>query len=104
MIAHPRADTEVCPYTQALSDSRSLRPPGDVRSGESEIIYKSKAYPLSPGDSIIVETGSGGGYGPPSERARDLVERDVRRGFISAEAAAEDYGAAITSPPCGIPI
>ena len=74
------------------------------KNGESEIIYKSKGYPLSPGDSIIIETGGGGGYGPPSERARDLVERDVRRGFISAEAAAKDYGVAITSPLCGIPI
>jgi N-methylhydantoinase B len=71
------------------------------KTGETEIIYKSKAYPLSPGDSIIVETGGGGGYGPPSERARQLIERDVRRGLISAEAAAKDYGVRIESPPCG---
>ena len=35
------------------------------KSGETEIIYKSKGYPLEPGDQIIVETGGGGGYGPP---------------------------------------
>jgi N-methylhydantoinase B len=62
------------------------------KSGEKEIIYKSKAYPLEAGDTIIVETGGGGGYGPPSERPRDLIERDVRRGYVSAEAAARDYG------------
>jgi N-methylhydantoinase B len=73
--------------------------PGRI-TGETEIIYKSKGYPLSPGDSIIVETGGGGGYGPPSERARQLIERDVRRGLISAEAAAKDYGVRIESPPC----
>jgi N-methylhydantoinase B len=70
------------------------------KTGETEIIYKSKGYPLSPGDSIIVETAGGGGYGPPSERARQLIERDVRRGLISAGAAAKDYGLRIESPPC----
>ncbi|HEV8721038.1 MAG TPA: hydantoinase B/oxoprolinase family protein [Candidatus Binatia bacterium] len=71
------------------------------KTGETEIIYKRKGYPLNPGDSIIVETGGGGGYGPPSERARQLIERDVRRGLISAEATAKDYGVRIESPPCG---
>jgi len=71
------------------------------KTGETEIIYKSKGYPLGPGDSIIVETGGGGGYGPPCERARQLIERDLRRGLISAEAAAKDYGVRIESPPCG---
>ena len=62
------------------------------KSGESEIIYKSKAYPLEPGDAIIVETGGGGGYGEPTERPRELVERDLRRGYVSAEVSARDYG------------
>jgi N-methylhydantoinase B/oxoprolinase/acetone carboxylase alpha subunit len=113
-------------FSQALSNSRTLRSASNVRSvkyppwgvhggkegqsgritvvkktGETEIIYKSKGYPLGPGDSIIVETGGGGGYGPPSERARQLIERDLRRGLISAEAAAKDYGVRIESPPCG---
>ena len=61
------------------------------KSGATEVIYKSKAYPLEPGDQIIVETGGGGGYGPPSHRAKDLMNRDLQRGYISAEAAAKDY-------------
>jgi N-methylhydantoinase B len=61
------------------------------KSGETEIIYKSKAYPLQPGDQIIVETGGGGGYGLPSERAREMIERDIRRGYVSLEAAKRDY-------------
>jgi len=47
---------------------------------------------LEAGDIIIVETGGGGGYGQPQERLRGLVERDLRRGYISTEAAAKDYG------------
>ena len=65
------------------------------KNGDQEILYKSKAYPLEPGDSIIVETGGGGGYGSPQERTRELVERDLRRGYVSAEAARRDYGIAI---------
>jgi N-methylhydantoinase B len=47
---------------------------------------------MEAGDAIIVETGGGGGYGPPSERSRKLVERDLRRGYVSMEAAQRDYG------------
>ena len=54
---------------------------------------RAKAYPLNAGDLIIVETGGGGGYGPPTERPRESVERDLMRGYVSAEAAARDYGA-----------
>ena len=62
-------------------------------SGEREIVYKEKAYPLKAGDQITVETGGGGGYGLPNERPRESVERDIMRGYISAEAATRDYGA-----------
>ena len=65
------------------------------KSGDQEILYKSKAYPLEPGDSIIVETGGGGGYGPPHERKRELLERDLRRGYVSLDAARRDYGIAL---------
>jgi N-methylhydantoinase B len=65
------------------------------KTGETKIIHKSKGYPLQPGDAIIVETGGGGGYGPPSERPRELIERDLRRGYVSPESAAGDYGTAV---------
>jgi N-methylhydantoinase B len=57
-----------------------------------DVFYKAEGYELGAGDVVIVETGGGGGYGQPAERSRDLVERDLRRGYISAAAAARDYG------------
>jgi N-methylhydantoinase B len=62
------------------------------KSGKKEIIHKTKGYPLEPGDEIIVETGGGGGYGPPEERPRELIERDLRRGYVSLDAMERDYG------------
>jgi N-methylhydantoinase B len=62
------------------------------RSGGKEIVYKSKGYPLEAGDIIIVETGGGGGYGDPQERIRELIDRDLQRGYISREVALTDYG------------
>ncbi|MGE5537028.1 MAG: hydantoinase B/oxoprolinase family protein [Gemmatimonas sp.] len=61
-------------------------------SANAEVVYKTKGYALKEGDVIHVEIAGGGGYGPPSSRARDLVRRDVVRGYVSPAAAAEDYG------------
>jgi N-methylhydantoinase B len=44
------------------------------------------------GDRVQILTPGGGGYGDPHARERDLVEDDLRDGFISAEAARRDYG------------
>jgi N-methylhydantoinase B len=35
----------------------------------------------------------GGGMGSPAERDPEAVRRDVRLGYLSAEAAKRDYGA-----------
>jgi N-methylhydantoinase B len=46
---------------------------------------------LKPGDALILRTGGGGGFGPPQERDRELVIRDVRQGYVSAEVARTVY-------------
>ena len=56
---------------------------------------KAKGYRLNPGDRVVLETGGGGGYGPPEERSEDLIRRDLQRGYITADAAARDYGVSI---------
>ena len=44
------------------------------------------------GDRIVVVTPGGGGWGPPEERNRAAIERDIREGFISRRRAREVYG------------
>jgi N-methylhydantoinase B len=64
-------------------------------AGGSEIVSKVRNYPVQPGDVVVLETGGGGGWGRPEERSPDSVQRDVRRGYVSAEAARRDYGVEI---------
>lgn len=44
------------------------------------------------GDVFSMRTQGGGGFGPPEERDRALVERDLREGKISPDHAREFYG------------
>ncbi|MCC7427751.1 MAG: hydantoinase B/oxoprolinase family protein [Alphaproteobacteria bacterium] len=50
---------------------------------------------LKAGDTVTFLSPGGGGYGDPYRRAPEAVERDVRLGFVSREAAARDYGVVI---------
>jgi N-methylhydantoinase B len=63
------------------------------RPGQQKQKYlKATDIPLSPGDRVFVHTGGGGGYGPPRDRDPTAVGHDVRRGFVSIEAARTRYG------------
>jgi N-methylhydantoinase B len=47
---------------------------------------------LGRGDRVRLETPGGGGYGPPGGRDPARIRRDVRLGYVSAEAADAAYG------------
>jgi N-methylhydantoinase B len=61
-------------------------------TGQELIADKENDYQLEPGDVVCVETGGGGGYGPPSARAIDLIQRDIDAGYVSRQATKRDYG------------
>jgi len=51
--------------------------------------------PLPAGTLLRLRTTGGGGWGDPFQREPDLVLQDVRRGLVSPESAALDYGVVV---------
>lgn len=62
-----------------------------VRSDGAAMTVKGKQF-VPHGARVVMAFPGGAGYGPPAERAPDLVKRDLARGYISAKTAADDYG------------
>jgi len=60
-----------------------------------EHLSKDQDIPLGVGDRVEVMTPGGGGYGDPLARDPDLVARDVRRGYYTAEQARALFGVAL---------
>jgi N-methylhydantoinase B len=50
------------------------------------------ALTVNEGDTIRLHTATGGGYGDPRRRGRELVLDDLRNGSVTREAAREIYG------------
>lgn len=51
---------------------------------------------LLAGDVVEVRTAGGGGWGRPTDRSFDAIDRDVRDGFVSADQARAIYGMSFT--------
>lgn len=70
-----------------------------IRSADETIegLYKVNAKALKNGTVILIETGGGGGYGSPLDRDPKTVQVDVQNGYISSEAAIEEYGVVLDS-------
>ena len=65
----------------------------EVRMPDGTIVKVPKATRcvIPPGGVLVMSTGGGGGYGPPDERPREAVARDLREGYISDEFARRHY-------------
>ena len=64
-------------------------------TGHERPIEKEKGLQLRAGDLVCVETGGGGGYGPPSSRSLNRIQRDLDAGYVSKAAAERDYGVTV---------
>jgi N-methylhydantoinase B len=69
--------------------SRFLRNPGredEVSLGNTDVVH------CGPGDVIRVIGPGAGGYGDPFTREPELVLADIRKGAVTVQRAADDYG------------
>jgi N-methylhydantoinase B len=97
----------LAPAFITFSLERKVTPPWGLRGGRDGAINgveitspggavrhvrKATQHPIAAGETVRIMTGGGGGYGPPSERDHAAIARDVREGYVSAEAALRDYG------------
>ena len=95
-----------CEFTMFGSRFAGAEPPGfagggpggasvfyTIRDGE-KITYPTKVgrVPLKRGDRVIMRPCGGGGFGDPKKRCSELIERDLRLGFVTPEGAERDYG------------
>ncbi|MBG6118467.1 5-oxoprolinase (ATP-hydrolyzing)/N-methylhydantoinase A [Sphingobium sp. JAI105] len=65
----------------------------DAEGMRITVLDKGGVRPVSDrGEIVEILLAGGGGFGNPLERDRAAVERDVRLGLVSAEAAADVYG------------
>ena len=68
-------------------------PDGTERVAKSKEILRG----IARGTVLVQTAGGGGGYGDPFERAAESVAEEVHNGLISPEAAARDYGVAVSA-------
>lgn len=87
------SDRNACPPWGILGGKDGASPYVQVErtDGKREQVRKATVN-LLPGDRMRISSGGGGGYGDPLERDPARVERDVRLGYVTREAALADYG------------
>ncbi|MEN3386667.1 MAG: N-methylhydantoinase, partial [Hyphomicrobiales bacterium] len=73
--------------------STVTKPDGSV----TEMPSKGSAAVVNKGDRVLIRCAGSGGYGDPLEREPDRVLKDVIDGYITAGAARELYGVALSS-------
>ncbi len=62
------------------------------KDGNVEEIKTNRIVEIEPGERFANQNPGGGGVGDPRDRDRDKVLEDVRNGFVSVQAAWEEYG------------
>ena len=60
------------------------------RPGETIEIRKARLA-VSTGDRLVVRSSGGGGFGDPTLRPAELIERDLRQGKVTASHVAAVY-------------
>ncbi|MBI3969238.1 MAG: hydantoinase B/oxoprolinase family protein [Chloroflexi bacterium] len=69
--------------------------------GEQRQLRSRDLVTIEAGQVVSIQSPGGGGYGPPRERAPELVLRDVVGGKVSVEKAAREYGVVVVAADGG---
>jgi N-methylhydantoinase B len=93
------------PVNLGIQAGRHIHPPKGLFGGKPGakaqfLVDKVQGNPfgltqLKPGDAVTIDAAGGGGYGNPLERDLEMLETDVREGYVSLEKAREYYGVVI---------
>jgi len=65
---------------------------GDRPIQPSPLPGKVGAFPIEPGDVVVMESSGGGGFGDPLERDPARVAADLAEGYVTPAGAERDYG------------
>ena len=68
---------------------------GDFMLSDGSHPHPKAQYRLSPDKKVTLRLPGGGGFYPPFERDPELVQQDVLNGYVSLQAAQEEYGVAL---------
>ncbi len=71
-----------------------------------DVMRSNAILTIKPGDRVATTNPGGGGWGKPLAREIERVIEDVRNGYVSQQAAADEYGVAVdtntwSGQPCG---
>ena len=69
--------------------------------GEQVLSSKVAGRHLATNDTVTIVTPGAGGYGPPAERDRDALARDLREGKVAPDVVSDVYGMATDQGPSG---
>jgi N-methylhydantoinase B len=90
-----RADRHVYSPWGVLGGADGLPGRHEVQLGmpdERQVPSRYGGHRLRRGDTVVVQTNGGGGYGDPRRRDPERVREDVRNGYVTASAARQVYG------------
>jgi N-methylhydantoinase B len=72
-------------------EGRSNRARLELEDGTQRVLAKATRVRVPAGSVLDLQTGGGGGHGPPRDRPPAAVHADVREGYVTETRAREDY-------------